>query len=205
MPVKTLMLATGNAGKLAEIRALLAAQSGLENLSLLTPRDWPRPLPTVEETGATFAENAGLKAQALAEATRLPTLADDSGLCVDALGGDPGIYSARWAGEAATDSDRNHWLLTALADVVPAQRTARFVCVVCLALPDGTTVTTEGVCEGLILDAPCGTGGFGYDPLFFLPLLGRTVAELTPEEKNVWSHRAQAIVKIAPDLRKRVN
>jgi len=202
MQPKSLMLATSNPGKVVEIRALLLAQSDLTSLTLLTPRDWPDLLPDVDETGATFAENARLKAVALVKATGLPALADDSGLCVDALEGAPGVHSARWAGESATDLDRNRHLLSALAEVPTALRTAHFVCAVCLALPDGRLVAAEGTCEGVLLDAPRGTNGFGYDPLFLLPQFCLTMAELTLEAKNVYSHRAQAMLKIAPALRK---
>lgn len=192
-----LMLATGNPGKVRELRDLLALHLDLTSAALLTPRDWPAPLPDVAETGATFAENARLKAEALAAATGLPALADDSGLCVDALGGAPGLYSARWAGAGASDADRNTKLLLALADVPPERRTAHFICAIALALPSGRTVLAEGVCAGLILDTPCGADGFGYDPLFLLPAVGRTMAELTAEEKNRLSHRALAISRLS--------
>jgi len=192
-----LMLATGNPGKVRELRDLLALHLDLTSAALLTPRDWPAPLPDVAETGATFAENARLKAEALAAATGLPALADDSGLCVDALGGAPGLYSARWAGAGASDADRNTKLLLALADVPPERRTAHFICAIALALPSGRTVLAEGVCAGLILDTPCGADGFGYDPLFLLPAAGRTMAELTAEEKNRLSHRALAISRLS--------
>lgn len=192
-----LMLATGNPGKVRELRDLLALHLDLTSAALLTPHDWPAPLPDVAEMGATFAENARLKAEALAAATGLPALADDSGLCVDALGGAPGLYSARWAGAGASDADRNTKLLLALADVPPERRTAHFICAIALALPSGRTVLAEGVCEGLILDTPCGADGFGYDPLFLLPAVGRTMAELTAEEKNRLSHRALAISRLS--------
>ncbi len=193
----SLMLATGNPGKAAELRAILALYLDLNGVRLLTPRDWPAPLPDVAETGTTFAENARLKAEVLAAATGHAALADDSGLCVDALGGAPGLYSARWAGEGASDADRNAKLLLTLADVPPESRTARFVCAAALATPGERTVMGEGVCEGVILDAPRGTNGFGYDPLFLLPGLGRTMAELTTEEKNRLSHRALAVSRLS--------
>lgn len=200
MNAPTLMLATNNAGKVAELRSLLANVSGLEGLTLLTPRDWPSPLPVAEETGETFEENARLKALSLTRATGLPALADDSGLCVDALGGAPGVHSARWAGAGADDAARNEKLLAALADVPTAARTARFVCAVAFALPEGAVQTAEGCCEGEILKAPKGGSGFGYDPLFLLPDLGRTFAETTAAEKNARSHRARAVAAIAPVL-----
>ncbi len=196
-----LFLATGNAGKVGEFRALLAQYLPETGLTLRTPRDWPEPLPEVEETGRTFAENARLKAVTLAAATNLPALADDSGLCVDALGGAPGIYSARWAGPNATDADRNVRLLAALAEVPGAARTARFACAVALALPDGTTWTAQGECAGVILRERRGGNGFGYDPLFLFPNLNRTMGELTDAEKNARSHRALAIARLAPTLR----
>jgi len=195
-----LMLATSNPGKVKELRDLLARHFDLSGVSLLTPRDWPAPLPDVAETGTTFAENARLKASALAAATSLPALADDSGLCVDALGGGPGLYSARWAGAAASDADRNAKLLQALADVPPERRTARFVCAAALALPGAETWAAEGICEGIILTAPRGANGFGYDPLFLLPHQDRTMAELTAEEKNRLSHRALTVARLSVPL-----
>lgn len=202
MAAPRLMLATRNAGKAAEFRSLLAACPGLEAVELLTPRDWLTPLPDVEETGATFEENARLKAQALASATGLPALADDSGLCVRALGGAPGVHSARWAGAGADDAARNEKLLAVMAGVPALDRSAYFACVVALALPDGTVHVAEGVCEGAILDVPRGSGGFGYDPLFLPPDLGRSFAELTPDEKDAHSHRALAFAVLAPVLRR---
>ncbi|MGI4787264.1 MAG: XTP/dITP diphosphatase [Janthinobacterium lividum] len=191
--MRKLMLATNNAGKVIEFRALLGQWGSLRGVELVTSRDWPQPLPDVAETGTTFAENARLKAVALARATGLPALADDSGLCVDALDGQPGLYSARWAGLDATDADRNALLLSRLAGVEAEKRTARYVCVVSLATPNGHSIEAMGTCVGQILEAPRGTNGFGYDPLFLLPDMGRTMAELTASEKNQISHRALAI------------
>ena len=191
--MQTLMLATTNAGKVAEFRFLLGQWERWRGVELLTPKDWPTPLPSVDETGTTFAENARLKAVALAAATGLPALADDSGLCVDALGGEPGLHSARWAGDNATDADRNDLLLARLSGVSAGKRTARYVCVVSLARPDGNSMETEGTCDGRILVAPRGGNGFGYDPLFFVPEFERTVAELTAGEKSRISHRARAL------------
>jgi len=198
MPI--LMLATTNAGKAAEFRALLAQYFDLTALDLITPCDWPVPLPAIEETGRTFAENARLKAQALARATGVAALADDSGLCVDALGGLPGLHSARWAGPEASDADRTARLLRELAVVPPALRTGRFVCAVAVAFPDGPTVEAEGVCEGIIADHPRGVGGFGYDPVFLPAAQTRTLAEMTAAEKNRISHRAQALARLVPRL-----
>ena len=195
--ITKLMLATTNPGKVAEFRTLLGQWHSLSGTKLLTPGDWPTALPSVEETGASFAENARLKAVALSAATGLPALADDSGLCVDALGGEPGLHSARWAGEDATDADRNALLLSRLAGVPADRRAAHYVCVASLAFPDGRSVEAEGICAGMILDAPRGASGFGYDPLFYLPELERTMAELTEAEKNRVSHRAGALAALA--------
>ena len=196
-----LMLATSNPGKVREFQALLEQWESLHGVTLLTPRDWPTALPDVAETGTTFAENARLKAVALAKATGLPALADDSGLCVDALGGQPGLFSARWAGAEASDADRNALLLSRLAGVPKEQRTARYLCAVSLALPGGESVEARGACEGVILDTPQGTNGFGYDPLFLLPGLSRTMAALTASEKNGISHRAAALAALAEHLK----
>ena len=196
----TLLLATSNSGKAVEFRALLAQYLDLNQVRLLTLRDWPHLLPEIAETGQTFSENARLKATALAAATHMPALADDSGLCVDALGGAPGLYSARWAGPEATDADRNVKLLAALTAVSAAPWTARFICAAAFAVPGKETVVAEGFCEGVIISSPRGAQGFGYDPLFLLPALGRTLAELTSAEKNTLSHRALAVAQLAPDM-----
>jgi XTP/dITP diphosphohydrolase len=183
--VMQLLIATNNRGKLVEYQAIFADQQ----LELLTLRDvgidWD-----VDETGETFAENAALKARAYGEASGLATLADDSGLEVEALGGFPGVRSARWAGPS--DADRNAALLARLAEVPAAPRGARFVCEAMLRLPDGREFTARGEVEGRILEAPRGANGFGYDPLFLIESLGRTAAELTREEKNRLSHRGRA-------------
>ncbi len=193
-----LLLATTNAGKIAELQSLLAAPPEPAGLSLVTPGDLEFTLPDVDETGATFAENARLKATAWARASGLPALADDSGLCVDALGGEPGVRSARWAGP--TDADRNAALLERLEGVPEESRTARFVCAACLALPDGTVAEAEGVCAGVITTRPRGLHGFGYDTLFLLPEDGLTLAEMSPERKQEVSHRAHALRALTPEL-----
>ncbi len=180
-----LLLATNNRGKRREWRALLA---GLP-VELLLPTEVGLTL-EVEEHGSTYAENALLKARAFAAASGLPSLADDSGLEVDALGGAPGIRSARYV--SGSDEVRYQTLLAALSDVPEAQRTARFRCVAALVTPDGQEFLAEGVCEGRITFAPQGSGGFGYDPIFWLPGYGCTMAELPPEEKDRISHRARA-------------
>jgi XTP/dITP diphosphohydrolase len=182
-----LLIATHNQGKVAELNTIMAGLGltllRLDDLGIATD---------VEETGATFAENAILKARFYAELSGLPTLADDSGLEVAALNGEPGVFSARYAGPGKSDAERNEFLLQKLAGVPFHARMARFVCVIALALPDGTIETVEGSVPGAIENEPRGTGGFGYDPLFFLLDEGVTMAELPPERKNQISHRALA-------------
>ncbi|MBA2320837.1 MAG: RdgB/HAM1 family non-canonical purine NTP pyrophosphatase [Deltaproteobacteria bacterium] len=191
-----MVFATRNPGKVAELRELLADL----DLAILSALDLP--VPDVEEDGDTFKANAIKKARELALATGLPALADDSGLEVDALGGDPGVRSARYAGEPSDDRANNEKLLAALAGVPPERRTARFRAVLALADPLGQLgdeiPTREGTCEGVILPAPRGTGGFGYDPLFFAPDLGQTFAEIGVGTKNDRSHRAVAMRAMKP-------
>ncbi len=182
-----LLLATGNRDKAREMAELLA---GLP-LTLKTRADFDA-LPDVEETADTFAGNALLKAEALSEATGLMALGDDSGLCVDALEGAPGLYSARYAGPDCTYQDNNQKLLAALANVPAAQRTATFVCVVAVVVPGRTPVTFEGRCDGVIADGLSGGEGFGYDPLFYVPEQGQTFARMPAATKAAISHRAQA-------------
>lgn len=153
----------------------------------------------VEETGATFAENAALKAVAAMQATGLPALADDSGLEVAALGGEPGVRSARWAGPVSA-ADRNALLLQRLIEVPDGRRQARFVCVLAVCHPDGASAAARGEIAGQITRQPLGADGFGYDPLFLLPDLGLTYAQLAPEEKNRHSHRARAFAALRPLL-----
>lgn len=192
-----LVLATTNPAKVREFEALLARHPVFADCALTTPRALGIVVPPIEETGATFAENAQLKALAVARATNCAALADDSGLCVDALGGAPGLHSARWAGPNADDAARTALLLARLAAIPPSARTARFVCALVLARPDGLAETAEGVCEGEITHAPQGADGFGYDPVFLLPALGRTLAQMSPGEKNSLSHRAVAVARLA--------
>jgi XTP/dITP diphosphohydrolase len=192
-----LVLATHNAHKVGEIRALLESLP-IEVLGMDSFPDVPEP----EETGVTFSENARIKATAIALATGQYALADDSGICIDALGGRPGVYSARWAGPG---SGAKEWIAKSLAELqgVPdEQRTARYVCVCALAAPDGTILhETEGTFEGSIAHAPRGSSGFGYDPIFLLKDgTNRTGAELTPEEKNSLSHRGKAVRAMRPFL-----
>lgn len=182
-----LLVATHNRGKIREYRALLS------DLPLaVTWLDEERIVTDIAETGVTFSENACLKAEAYAQISGLWTWADDSGLEVDALEGRPGVYSARYGGPGLSDSDRYHRLLAELTHTPPAQRTARFRCVVAIAVPGGPVYTTEATLEGLIVDEARGEHGFGYDPVFFIPDHQRTLAELEPALKNRISHRALA-------------
>jgi len=193
--VDSVLVATTNLGKLAEFSHMLASLPLVTPpIRVLTVSDLPTDPGDVEETGTTFWENAILKAQTYAARTGLPALADDSGLAVDALGGAPGVYSARYA---PTPAARIEKLLTALANVPDAQRTAHFVCVVALATPDGRLIAAEGRVEGKITFAPRGSGGFGYDPIFELPN-GQTMAELSAEVKNTLSHRGRALERLRP-------
>lgn len=188
-----LLIATNNRGKVREYRDIL----GNLPVELVFPADIGVAL-EVDETGATYEENAQLKAIAFAQASGLVTLADDSGLEVDALGGEPGVHSHRYA--SGSDADRYRVLLEHLRGVPPAERTARFRCVIVIATPTGDKYTCEGICPGIILDRPRGQGGFGYDPVFYLPELGLTMAELAPEEKNRLSHRGRAGQSARPIL-----
>ena len=155
----------------------------------------------VEETGTSFEENSAIKARAVMEATGLPAIADDSGLCVDALGGAPGVCSARYgAPDCVSDQDRLEFLLNQLRTIRSEERTARFVCVITLVYPNGKTVTARGSCEGLITQEPRGTGGFGYDPVFFVPSHGCTFAQMGQQQKNAISHRAKALNRLCQML-----
>jgi XTP/dITP diphosphohydrolase len=182
-----LLVATNNPGKVREYEALL---KGLP-MTLTYPAQEGIDI-EVEETGSTFTENARLKATAYAGASDLLTLADDSGLEVDALGGEPGTRSARYAGQGASDEDRYRLLLSKLEGVSWGGRTARFRCVIAVARPQGEVRIAEGTCEGVIAFEPKGEHGFGYDPVFYMPEHGQTMAELEPEVKNRISHRARA-------------
>ena len=184
---------TDNPGKMREYRALLASLPA----RLRFPSELGYPI-AVREDGATYAENAARKALAGVQASGLLSLADDSGLEVDALGGEPGIRSARYT--PGSDADRIAALLAKLDGVPWEQRTARFRCVIAIATPQGDLYTAEGTCEGIIATAPAGTGGFGYDPIFYLPEFGCTMAQLPPEVKNRISHRARAVAAALPIL-----
>lgn len=190
-----LLIATHNRGKLREIQAIL---SDLK-LTLLTPDDLGLTLEVVED-GLTYAENAAKKAVLYAKAGGLPTLADDSGLEVEALGGAPGIYSARYSPKAgASDADRRAYLLQNLADK-PRPWRARFCATVAVALPEGNVRMATGECAGVIIPEERGLNGFGYDPIFLLPEIGKTMAELDEDDKNRISHRARALQNARPIL-----
>jgi XTP/dITP diphosphohydrolase len=202
--MRQILFATTNPHKTNEVRAILAPL-GIDVLSLDSLESVPE---EPEETEETFAGNARLKARYYAQATGVASLAEDSGLEVDALSGAPGVHSARYAGTSGTRAERdranNEKLLLELARVPDASRTARFVCALCLAAPDGTVLEeTTGAYEGEIADSPRGQNGFGYDPLLFLPDVGRTSAELPPAEKNARSHRGKAVRALAALLASR--
>ena len=191
-----MVLATGNKGKLAEFQRLL---EGLD-IQVHSMKEYPE-IGEIVEDGDSFAANALIKARAVCKATGKPAMADDSGLMVDALDGAPGIFSARFAGEQRSDADNNEKVLQLLEDVADANRTARFFCAIAIVLPNGDEYTVEGTCEGVILRALQGEGGFGYDPLFYVPDMGKTFAELSMEEKNRISHRGHANRKAVEIIR----
>ncbi len=198
MSLPRLLLATNNKGKVREYLALL---EGIP-YELVSPADIGITT-VVKETGTSFEENAILKATSLAKESGLLSLADDSGLEVDALGGAPGSLSHRFAGENASDMDRVNLLLSNLKDMTEKERAAQFRCVIAIANPEGEVNLFEGVCRGLITTTPRGHNGFGYDPVFYITELGKTMAELTLEEKNRLSHRARAAAKAREILMKR--
>ena len=184
-------MASRNNGKLKEINELL---KGVVTTTL-SLQDFPD-LPEIEEDGLTFEENAIKKAKITCLATGKPVIADDSGLMVEALGGKPGVYSARFAGNAATDEQNNEKLLRDLTGIPAEKRLASFQCIIALYMPDGSCITFSGELQGLILESPRGSGGFGYDPLFLVREYGKTLAELSPEIKNRISHRGKALNKL---------
>ncbi len=194
-----LLLATNNQGKVSEYRSLLRDIS----LKLVTLAD-EGITTVVEEVGESLAENARLKATLLAAESQLLALADDSGLEVDALGGQPGLLTARYAGEGASDRDRVDYLLSRLKDVPWEKRSACFRCVIAVATPEGEVEIFSGECRGIITFEPKGEQGFGYDPVFYLPELDKTMAELPPEIKNQVSHRGQAAAKVYQVLQKKL-
>lgn len=189
--MKSLVVASGNRGKLAEIAEIL--QGCVDRI--YSPADFPH-FPEVVEDGDTFDANARKKALSAAAATGMPALADDSGLVVDALGGRPGVYSARFAGEGCGDVANNEKLLSCLDGIESSGRSAAFHCVVALCYPDGTCSAFRGELQGFILESPRGEGGFGYDPLFYVPEFGKTLAELDMETKNRISHRGRALEEL---------
>lgn len=199
---RTILVATTNPGKVRELRTMLDAPVQFKTLA-----DFPG-VGEVVEDGATFAENARKKATEYARATGLWTLADDSGLVVDALDGAPGVKSARFCGDVPPGTDRKvidqrniARLLELLQGVPQENRSARFVCFLCLTSPDQILIETQGKVEGQIIDEPAGANGFGYDPVFYVPHLGKTVAQLPDDQKNAISHRGNAIRELKPRLR----
>ncbi|MBN1575131.1 MAG: RdgB/HAM1 family non-canonical purine NTP pyrophosphatase [Chitinispirillaceae bacterium] len=187
--IRRIIMATGNSGKLREISDLFADMP----CQLISMRDWRKPLPSIEENGSTFFENACIKADWVFRESSEWSLADDSGLMVDALGGGPGVTSARFAGEQGNAEANNAKLLKALEGVAQRLRTARFACSVVLRIDEATLLHADGYCEGRIIERPRGSGGFGYDPLFVPDGFNRTFAELTGEEKHRISHRGKAL------------
>ncbi len=197
---RRLVLATRNAHKVGELREILADVLAELDLDIVGLADFPD-VPDVIEDGVTFAENALLKARAVAAATGLPALADDSGLAVDVLGGAPGIFSARWSGRHGDDRANLELLLAQLSDVRDEHRGAGFVCAAAIALPDGRTRVEEGHFRGTLTREPRGTNGFGYDPILLVDGDTRTSAELSPAEKNAVSHRGTAFRALSDALR----
>ncbi|GAA4218594.1 XTP/dITP diphosphohydrolase [Streptosporangium album] len=191
------VLATRNTGKIAELRRILADAS--VPVEIVGLEEFPQ-IDDIAETGLTFAENALLKAHAVARGSGLPAIADDSGLCVDVLNGMPGIFSARWSGRHGDDTANLELLLGQVSDVPREHRGAHFACAAALALPSGEERVAEGAMRGLIIDAPRGTNGFGYDPIFVPEGESRTTAELSAQEKDAISHRGRAFRALAPIL-----
>ncbi|MER1934594.1 MAG: XTP/dITP diphosphatase [Priestia megaterium] len=191
--MREIIIATKNAGKVKDFETLFSPK-GFKVKSLL---DFPE-IEDVEETGVTFAENATLKAEAISSALNKPVIADDSGLAIDALNGEPGVYSARYAGENKDDNANIEKVLQKLNDVPFEKRTARFHCALAIAVPGKRTEIVEGTCEGHILEEKRGENGFGYDPIFFVEKWRCSMAELSKEQKNQISHRANALKKLAP-------
>ena len=197
-----LVLATRNAKKLAELDRLLVG-AGLDVQILGS--DAFSELPEIEETGSTFAENSLIKARAVSTHTGLIAIADDSGLCVDALDGQPGIYSARWAGQGATDESNLALVLEQIRDIEPARRTAHFACAAALVLPSGEEYVVHGQVNGVLLTQRRGEGGFGYDPIFLPDGFDITTAEMASEQKDAISHRGQAMRALVPVIQEHVH
>jgi XTP/dITP diphosphohydrolase len=190
--MEQLIIATKNKGKMKDFQELFT-KYGIEVKSLL---DLDDSIPDIEETGTTFEENAGIKAKAISDMFQVPVMADDSGLMVDALNGEPGIFSARYAGEDKDDTANLHKVLDKMKEVPQDKRKARFVCVLAIAEPGKEIVYKKGYCEGIIGTAPVGEYGFGYDPIFFPNNSEKSMAELTPQEKSQISHRRNAMVQL---------
>jgi XTP/dITP diphosphohydrolase len=195
-----ILIATGNQGKVDEIRDLVA-DLPVEFISFTDLAD----LPEIVEDGLTFEENALKKARVMAQATEMVAMADDSGLCVEALDGRPGVLSARYAGENSSDEAKYRRILDEMINVPEDQRSARFVCVIALVFPDGEEKLFRGECEGTITREPSGNSGFGYDPIFFFVPAGCTFAEMSRESKNKVSHRGRALAKFSAFLRELVS
>ncbi|MBQ1546526.1 MAG: RdgB/HAM1 family non-canonical purine NTP pyrophosphatase [Clostridia bacterium] len=193
------IIASNNAGKVRELDRILNPLG----IAAVTAKSEGISLDDVEETGTTFAENARLKARAAFEKTGMPCIADDSGLSVDFLGGAPGVYSARYAGENATDADRIAKLLKNLEGVSADKRTAHFICTICCIVDENTMIEVSGTCSGIIAFSPKGSGGFGYDPVFLMED-GRSFGELTADEKDRVSHRGNALRKLYAELEKTI-
>ncbi|VEF47437.1 nucleoside-triphosphatase [Bacillus freudenreichii] len=195
--MKTVIIATKNKGKAKEFERLFSKYG----ITVKTLVDVPE-IPDIEETGETFEENAVIKAEAIAKISDSYVVADDSGLVIDALDGRPGVFSARYAGEEKSDEANIDKVLSELAGVSEEDRTARFYCALAIAGPDIETVTVNGTCEGLILNERRGAGGFGYDPIFYVPSEGKTMAEMSAERKSELSHRAAAMKNLEPYIEK---
>lgn len=197
--MSSIVIATHNEGKAKEFEALFSQFQ----IKVKTLKDYPE-LGEIEETGTTFEENAKIKAETIANALGKIVIADDSGLMVDALDGRPGVYSARYAGEDKSDQKNNEKLLQELQGVEESKRTARFYCALAVATPLEETNLVSGTCEGRITSEPAGENGFGYDPIFFVESLGKTMAQLTKDEKNKISHRANAIRNLEEFIKTKV-
>ncbi len=194
--MRKLLIATKNEGKAKEFKRRFES-ADLKVISLLDLDE----APDVAETGSTFAENAVLKAEAIMRLTNQPVIADDSGLVIDALDGEPGVYSARYAGPDKDDEANIDKVLTEMKEVPEEERTASFQCLLAVAIPDQKTEVFSGSCDGRIAFERSGSYGFGYDPIFYLPSYGKTMAELSPEEKNAISHRGQAIDRLEEEFK----
>lgn len=184
-----LVIATGNKNKILEIKDKFSDAGHLE----IIPLSEFSGVPDIIEDADSFSGNAMKKARVIRDFTGLPSMADDSGLVIDALNGEPGVYSARYGGDGLTDIDRYNLVLEKMKNIPDEKRCARFVCSIAIAMPDGREFSTDGICEGRIAIVPCGENGFGYDPVFYLPEYGRTMAEITLEIKNRISHRGKAL------------